>query len=352
MGLDSASYSHDIEYAHAGMIDWLTLKIDMTHLSAQLVQKLRSMSSRLCKINPDGTIDWEAFCFESVRSDTHQVTIRAGSDLQIQGSPARVGLPNNVFGSLDIRYCAQKMIDFAANHLVLGELPALQLWSCTRIDVTTNYLLSSLAEAQQVLSYLKQAPESRQKHSYESHGFYIGKGSTLHHGKIYLKGQDARRNNKSGRAHYTQEQLDKADRLLRAEYCIRRHMLSRLKDDDTEWYQLTPQRLFDAHTNYFKDYFSEIEVVDMGNILEKLLKVAETEGQGKAAYDCYVRIRLIGYEQSKSSYPKTSWYRHIKNLKAAGLTRADLNPINVLPLRKKSIEVREPVRHWDEISVA
>ena len=166
------------EYKRAGMIDWLTLKICLSLLPIHLVDKLRSMTARLCKISADGEVDWETYCWDSVRSDTHQVCIRVGSDFYIQGSPARVGLPNNAFGSLDIRYCAEKMIGFAAQYLGIDGLPPLELWSCSRIDVTRNYVMQSGAEARQALAYLKQCPESKQKHSYESNGFYIGKGST------------------------------------------------------------------------------------------------------------------------------------------------------------------------------
>ena len=166
------------EYKRAGMIDWLTLKICLSLLPIHLVDKLRSMAARLCKISADGEVDWETYCWDSVRSDTHQVCIRVGSDFYIQGSPARVGLPNNAFGSLDIRYCAEKMIGFAAQYLGIDGLPPLELWSCSRIDVTRNYVMQSGAEARQALAYLKQCPESKQKHSYESNGFYIGKGST------------------------------------------------------------------------------------------------------------------------------------------------------------------------------
>jgi II/X family phage/plasmid replication protein len=342
-----------VEFAYSGMIDWLTLRIDLSHLTIETIETIRAMASTLCKISPDGVVEWQSYCWESVKSDTHQVCVRVGSDLWIQGSPARVGLPNNMFGALDIRYCAHKMIAFASSHLGLGHLPPYKQWSCTRIDVTRNNLMHSDAEARQALSHLKQSPEGRQKHTFESNGFYIGKGSSLHSGKIYLKGQDARRNQKLQRALYTSAQLSKADKILRSEYMIRRHLIRRLKEEGgIDWFNLSPATLLQMHTDYFREYFSEIEVVDMSDILEKLLAVADTEGQAKSAYDCYIRIRTIGYEQAKVAYPKTTWYRHIKHLKNAGLTRADLNPSHVVPLRKRRIDVGQAVRHWDEISLA
>ncbi|MDO3385649.1 phage/plasmid replication protein, II/X family [Gilvimarinus sp. SDUM040013] len=341
------------EYLHAGMIDWLTLRLDLSHLPEPIARKLQAANSKIFKVNAvTGDIDWETYAWESVKSDTHQICFRVGGGLQIQGSPARLGLPNNAFGSLDIQYCATKMIDFAKLHFDLESLPPLKLWTCSRIDVTRNYLMQSGSEAKQALAYLKQAPEGRQKHSFESQGLYIGKGSSLHKGKIYLKGQDAKRCKKSGRAEYTEDQIKKSERLLRAEYTLNRHILNRFKKSGILWHQLNPQILLEMHENYFKEYFSVIEVTDMGDILEKLLKTAPTEGRAKSAYDCYVRIRMIGYEQAKESYSKTCWYRHLSFLKNAGLTRSDLQAINVIPLRKRSIEVSYPVRYWDDISAA
>lgn len=356
------------------MIDWLSLKIDLIHLPEPVVRKLQSLNSRLFKVSAStGQIEWESYAWESVRSDTHQLCFRVGTEFYIQGSPARLGLTNNVFGALCIKYCARKMISFAASFLGLSDLfsesrctdfhaqhddlcsgfPPLRFWKCSRIDITRNYLMQSEAEARQALAYLKQSPESRQKHSYESSGFYIGKRSTLHKGKIYLKGQDAKRCQRAGRALYTDDQLLKSQRLLRAEYTMARGLIRRLREDySLHWYDLTSDYLLRLHGAFFKDYFSEIEVTDMASVLEKLLIVAPSEGQARAAYDCYVRIRMCGYEQAKVTFTKPSWYRHIKFLKMAGFNRADLQPTNVIPLQKRAIQVSEPVRHWDDICVA
>lgn len=340
------------EYAHTGMLDWLTLRIDISKLPESVIYKLRSLASRLFKINPEGAIEWESYCWESVRSDTHQVCVRIGSDLWIQGSPARVGQLNNMFGSLDIRYCAHKMIHFAQTYLELDALPEIEHWVCSRIDITRNYEMASAAEARQVLAVLKQTPDARQKISYEPAGLYSGKGSSLQVGKVYLKGQDARRMQRAGKATYTEEELAKADKIVRAELALRRHRIRRLREEQgIHWHELSPDHLLNMHTEYFEEFFSEMEIADMSNILEKLMKIAPTEGRARAAYDCYTRIRLIGYEQAKVSYSKTAWYRHIGFLKAIGMSRADLNSINVVPLRKRAIELK-PVRHWDDIRVA
>tara|TARA_Y100001951_G_C11292957_1_gene273498 strand:- start:822 stop:1883 length:1062 start_codon:yes stop_codon:yes gene_type:complete len=342
------------EHEHSGMLDWLSLKINLMHLSEPVVRHLQSLSGMVFKINAlTGEEDWRTYCWTKIPSDSTDIHFRVTDSLHIQGSPARIGMPNNVFGAIDIRYCAQKMIGFAAQQLGYP-LPVIESWGCTRIDVTRNYLMQSESEARQALAYLKQAPESRQAHSYEQNGFYIGKGSSLQKGKIYLKGREAVANQrKKRRAHYTEEQLSKCQRLLRAEHTIGRHLLRRLREQQAiEWYQLSPNYLIQMHNLYFKEYFSDMELTDMSTILEKLTTVSPTEGQARAAYDCYVRIRMVGYEQARVTFTKPSWYRHIKHLKAIGLTRADLQPINVIPLRKRAIELSQPIRHWDDIRAA
>ncbi len=128
-------------------------------------------------------------------------------------------------------------------------------------------------------------------------------------------------------------------------------MLKRLKEDkNINYLDLNPDLLLKLHDDYFYQYHTNIEVTDMSDILEKLIKVAPTEGQARAAYDCYLRIRTVGYEQAKVSYTKPSWYRHIAILKASGLSRADLNASNVVPFRTRIIELSQSIRHWDDIA--
>jgi II/X family phage/plasmid replication protein len=340
------------EYLDSGMCDWLTLSICLTFLPPEDIFKIRSLSHRLFKISPDGEVIWETYPWEQVSSDSHQLSIRITNKLSIQGSPARLGLANNVFGSSDVRYCARKMLAFVQQSLGLQSLPPLECWSCTRIDYTRNFLMQSAAEARQALAYLKLAPERRQKHSSESNGFYIGKGSALHKGKIYLKGVDAHRNHSAGKACYTAEQLLKSEKLLRAEYTLGRLGILRLKEREaTSWFDLTGDDLKRMHTEFFHEYFSEVEVIDMGNLLEKLMAVAPTEGRARAAYDCYNRIRQVGFHQAKQTYPLRTWSRHVRYLKESGLSLSDLESghAHVVPIRRRPIYFQDAVRHWDDI---
>ena len=281
------------EYRYKGMIDWLSLSLDASVLPDALRCKLDCQAGRILKISADGELQWETSSWESIRSDTHQVACRLGSYFELKGSPARVGLPNNVFGSLDIAYCADKMIAFVVERFSFArsDLPPLSDWRCTRIDVTRNVFMQSEAEARQAILAMKQMPSGRQKVSYEENGVYIGKGSRHQTCKVYHKGQDAIRMQCQKKAFYTEEELALSQYLLRFELSLKSFSLRKLSKF-IHWSQLTPKFLLDAHDDFFTPYISTVEVTDMGMLLNKLLSVAPTEAQAKAAYRFYLSFLL------------------------------------------------------------
>lgn len=343
-----------------GMIDWLTLIIDMSLLPECAREFCRSNVDRIQRISPDGEIRWETSCRESIRSDSHQVTVSFGSTLQICGSPARVVDCNNVFGSLDIQQCAASMIRYASLHCGIILPLKLSVWRCSKIDVTQNFDMGSLQAVQQAIDYFKPLKIGRQKTSTEDTTVMWGKGSSLHMGKIYAKGPHARKMQAKKSAFFSPDQLAKADRLLRIEYSIRRLMIKRIYENSRrEWFDYDPQFLLSLHADYFGKFISSVEVVDMDNIRALLLdnvgKEAgkiPTAGQAQAAYNCYTNCKLLGYQQAKASFSQPSWSRHLKNLSTIGLVAADLQQQNVVPLRKRSVELHQPISSWDQINLA
>lgn len=343
-----------------GMIDWLTLWLDASLLDRDSMQRVLQNADRVQRINGlTGEVRWETSVREHISSDDHNVTVNFGSRLQIQGSPARVVSPHNVFGSLDIQECAKQMIRFVAKHHSMIIPTDLSRWSCSRIDVTQNYDMGSLAQAQQAIDYLKPLKCGRQKTSTYDTSVIWGKGSSLHKGKAYLKGPQLRELVSKNNARVSEIELAKADRLLRLEYSMCRGLIHRLKEGGLNWYDLKPEILLAYHSDYFSKFISTVEVVDMCNVLDMLLeKVGDgdgmipTEGRARAAYDCYTRIRMNGYHIAKDSYPKATFYKHVKYLGTIGLVAADLQPINVVPLRRRQIVLDQPVSSWDDINLA
>jgi len=94
----------------------------------------------------------------------------------------------------------------------------------------------------------------------------------------------------------------------------------------------------------------------MDNILEKLKDVTDektgkkiSEGQALAAYRTWGLIKMVGQEEAKLSMPVRTWHRHKGLLFAAGLSWADFSAGNVVPFRRKTILIGEPVESWDDI---
>ena len=344
------------EYAHPGMIDWLSLRLDVSLVPEALRLSMEKYSGKIMLISADGEVKATRCSWESIRSDTHQIAFRIGSYLEIQGSPARVGLRNNAFGSLDIRYCAEKMISFVLSQFgfLRETLPPLPEWGCTRIDITRNLCMASREEPAQALEALKYLPSGRQKVSFEPDGVYIGKRSSHQTVKIYLKGRDAKRLHASKKAFYTEEELLLSEYLLRFELMLRSRKIQNLsKSFNRHWAEFTPEFLLTCHDEFFSKYLSDAEIVDMNTLLEKLIEAAKssgrTEGAAKAAYGFYLLVKQHGLEVAKISTPKTTFHRHKKLLKDAGVAASDLVQSNVVPIRRKPILLCDAVCSWEDV---
>lgn len=347
--------------SQVGMIDWLTLWLDASLLDRDSMQRVLKNADRVQRINGlTGEVRWETAVREHISSDDHNVTVNFGSRLQIQGSPARVISAHNVFGSLDIQECAKNMIDFVAKHHSIFIPKNLKLWTCSRIDITQNFDMGSLAQAQQAIDYLKPLKCGRQKTSTYDTSVIWGKGSSLHKGKAYLKGPQLRELVSKNNARVSDLELQKSDRLLRLEYSMCRGLIHRIRESTClNWYDFNPEFLLKHHADYFSKFISTVEVVDMCNVLDMLLdNVGKCEGQiptvgrAQAAYDCYMRIRQNGYHNAKESYRPSTWFDHVKNLRSVGLVAADLQPFNVVPLRRRQIVLDQPISNWDQINLA
>lgn len=344
-----------------GMIDWLTLFLDASLLDRDSMMRCIKNADKILKINGvTGEKVWETSCREQISSDSHYITVSFGSRLKIEGSPARVIYSHNVFGSLDIQKCASDMISFVAEHYGIFIPRNLPKWTCSRIDINQNFDMGSLAQAQQAVDYLKPLKCGRQNTVTYDTACVWGEGSNLHSGKAYLKGPQLRKLVSRGTAQVSSFELEKSDRLLRLEYSMRRGQIAKIRKELAKsWYEFTPDFLIAHHADYFSKFISTVEVVDMCNVLEKLLSAVgtdkdciPTEGQARAAYNCYSLIRMNGRHIARESFTKPSWHRHIQNLSKIGLVAADLQPLNVVPLLRRQILLDQPVSSWDEIKLA
>lgn len=309
----------------------------------------------IMRIAPDGEVSWRKFERESVRSDSHQVTVEMTGDLIIYGSPARVGLKtiDNVFGSGDPLECAQRMIDFVCMVKGIG-LPAAKSFSCTRMDITHNYDLGSLDNVMSALEELRHVKGGRYQVKTSAETVYWSPKSAYRSGKAYSKGNHMRFLAEKGRAHITQEQHAKCDQLIRLELKLARHYFRKILKKP--WYELTERDLDIEHDNYFSQFVGDVEVSEMTDfetlLKNKAVELGYKEGQGKQAALSWCCIRSDGHEYWKERCAKSTYYRHLKILFAAGLSWADFAARNVIPIRKRRIVIDKPVTSWAEIKKA
>ena len=70
------------------MIDWVTFRVSLDHFDLAEVLELRSKQDKVFRVTGDGVQVWETVAWDSIRSDTHQLTYRITSDfVWVQGSP-------------------------------------------------------------------------------------------------------------------------------------------------------------------------------------------------------------------------------------------------------------------------
>lgn len=345
------------------LIDWLTLRFPLSgRLGVELNERILSCMGLMTKISPDGVVEWTKPVpdWESIRSDsvglfwsitadaesTYYLTIGASpSSLQNQGV--------NVFGSLDIETGAKILIQ-AAGKALEAILPDWRQWQCRRMDITANYDMGSAAQVKQALRLLLATDAPRRRTNSDSKGgdtVYWNPASDLRSGKAYHKGAHLRYQAKRGNILLDDVLHGLADSLLRLELKLGSRWFRRL---DHDWRDLTPEFLAAEHYNFFSSLIggSDVEVSDMGTLLEELEKVAPTKGQALSAHRTWALIKSIGYTQTKDSMPKATFMRHMQSLRAAGLSSADLCAGTVILFRRKSLVLGNPVLSWDELRKA
>lgn len=332
------------------MLDWLTLKVDGTHLSRDAITKLRSLSGRVVKVDAGGQIEWESVARENVRSDSHQVTVQMAGELTVCGSPARVTGTSNVFGSGDIRSCARSMLDFVATQVGV-QLPAMESWRCTRVDVTHNYDMWSAANVRAALMSLRHAEGGRYQVRTAAESVYWSVRSQVRSGKAYAKGPHLEYQLKRGSCDVNEEELALSHRLLRLELSLRSQFWR--EHSLKVWHEYSEEDFDSLHERYFAALVGDVETTDMSDV-EKLcreaaVKLGRTEGQGKSAFAYWCLIQAEGLHRARELTARSTHCRHLSVLRSAGLSWADFQARRVIPLRRQRLVLGNPVRSWDDL---
>ena len=349
------------------LIDWLTLRIPMDErLGKQLHAKIFAAMGHIVKYSPVGVQEWDKVVpdWESIRSDSMGLywSVTADADsvryLTIGASPS--SLQNNgvnVFGSLDLKECAETLINTACIALE-SILPNWKMWQCRRIDVTANYDMGNSAQVKQALNLLLRTDAPRRKANSDRRGgdsVYFNPTSTLRAGKGYHKGAHLRYQKRKGNIEISEEDLQLADRLLRLELMLGSMWFRRLTKD---WHELTAKDLTDQHHSFFSSLIGsgDIGVYDMGTLLQRLEKVAPSKGRAQSAHNTWALIKVLGFTQVKASMNPQTFRNHMVILRAAGLNDADLcsggETALILEFKRKNLVLGNPVLSWTELRQA
>ncbi|GHU14814.1 hypothetical protein FACS189441_5380 [Betaproteobacteria bacterium] len=348
------------------LIDWLTLRVPVTvdGLGAVLFRRIYDARMHISCVDANGEIKWRkaGLDIDALRSDTAGLCWMMQGDgtqyyLVIGGSPASIDHGINVFGHLDIQRAAHSLIRTASKALQ-AVLPPLDKWQCRRIDITGNYLLPDSDSVKQALRMLLNTDAARRKASSQKRGgdtVSWNPTSDLVKGKAYHKGPQLVYLSKKHSLSVTAEQIEFSNRLLRLEHTRGSRWFRREAEEGRRWQELTPERLGALYQDFFERLVDGVEVKDMDRIgLVKRIQQANdiSEGRAEAAFTTYRNIRADGFEVVKGYMGASTFYRHLKHLRAVGITDADLCNGNVIPFRPVKIILAQPVASWDEIRCA
>ena len=345
------------------LIDWITARLPESFFTPEEWANLMTDTDRIMKYNPKtGEQHWESCAWESIRSDSHQLSFKVGSDaVWLQGSPARViGDGCNVFSSgaaskLDLIGCVQRMSSFLFDNFGLKPRGSAHDWIVSRIDVTGNLLLDSADAVRIALDVLKELKGGKYKvNAKNTSTVYLGGNSRLTRSKIYAKGQHLRYLNKKksyeGRI-YSEYEIEKADRLLRLELTLGAQLLREKRIDNKSWWELSSGDLYEYWNDYFQKMIGDSEIMDTNHLQDKVFETAPTPGQARAAMGTWALIQQNGFVAAQSMHTTSTWYRNLKILRQAGLSDTDFSMGQIVPFRRKIFEC-QLVESWQELLAA
>ena len=328
------------------MVDWITLFLGSDNISEELHKKLYGMCDKTYRCEPDGTVKHMSLELKSLRSDFQGMAFHySNNGLRISGSPASCVHRNNAFGTGDLIQSFNHLRQYLERAIGLPVPASPYLWSCSRIDYNLMFDLGNQTAVLSSLDYLKNSKTRGDNVERRNTTVYWNKGSSYLSYKAYSKFQHAvARNNISH--FYTEDELQKLQGLLRLEMQIGRKFIQK---HNLRWYEMTESNLIQLHKNHFDKVIGNVSIPSQNELLDKLKEICPSENQALAAFNTWCNIRNVGLTTIKNSMSKASYYRHIKFLKEAGLSLADLNSGQILPFRQKLIVLGEPVKNFKDV---
>ena len=348
------------------LIDWLTMRLPIsvaTHPA--LFERVAQYSGHVVSTDCNGEVKWmkRNLDIESLRSDSPglywQLTGDGKTDVLVIGSsPASLEHGLNVWGSIDIQHCAAVLIACASKSLQLVLPPASQ-WQCRRIDITANYALPDPASVKCALSQLLVSSGARRRTSSHNRGgdtVYWNPASDRSKGKAYHKGPQVMNLWKKNKLQNLPADIDLLDQIIRLEHTRGAKWFRDLEHANNRWQDLTPEKLIALHTEFFAPLVGhgiEVKNMEKTQIVATIMQQNNcTENQALAAFNTYRNCRIDGYEVTRTSMARTTFFTHQKLLKVAGISDSHLRTASIIPFPKIRFDLAKPVACWDDIRTA
>lgn len=332
------------------MLDYLTLSIDGMDISQEVRDYFERKQNMLVCFTSEGEVVWRRPQLERVRSDTHEVSAQLCSKLDIWGSPARCmgDGKSNVFGSFDINECFHGMLGFVEKQIG-AELPHdPEPWRVRRVDLTGNFHLGALETVIQALNYLRHSEGGRYQVRTSAETVYWSKGSSLRTGKAYAKGPHMQVQAKKGKAELTEKQMKMVQTLLRLELKLGSTWWSRTASKP--WFKYSQKEFLSIFQDYFKQFIGSVEVSEVkDDVLKRLYEVAPTPGQARAALTTWSLIQTHGEQAARKLISRSAWYKHRALLRKVGISFADFHERRIVPFRRRTIVLGDPVTSWEDL---
>lgn len=345
------------------LIDWLTMRLPVSPTTHPAIfDRVAQYAGHLVSTDCNGEIKWikRNLDIESLRSDSPglfwQLTGDGKTDvLAIGASPASIEHGLNIWGSIDIQHCADVLISCASRSLSML-LPSRDSWQARRIDVTANYALPDPASVKSALSQLLVSSGARRRTSSHNRGgdtVYWNLNSDRAKGKAYHKGPQVMNLWKKNRIQNLPEQVDLLDQIIRLEHTRGARWFRELERAGIRWQDLSPEYLIALHTEFFAPLVGhgiEVKNMEKTQIVKTIMQQNYcTENQAVAAFNTYRNCRIDGYEVTRSTVPRATFYRHLKLLKVAGISDSHLRTASIIPFPKIRFDLARPVGCWDDI---
>lgn len=287
----------------------------------------------------------------SVRGKVHTTLSDCPPFVEIEASVHKLFLGHNVYGGTeDFRKACVYLIQFVEELLGI-EMPGkhaiggyARTWTVKRIDFSYVFNLGSMEAIQQFFYLMRNSYYPRRSVStYGLSGLQFNASTSVI--KFYHKGPEFKKHdfNKLRRAGvFTESQLFEmlilATEILRVEVEIKTRKLkydfqkTRYGSEPFIW-DITPEYLqgvYETEINrVMKEGKKKTEIVRDSLDVEGRLKSMYSVARANVLFSAYLKMINFGVEKYKASVPKATYYRHMKELREAGVSVSLNNEVNL-----------------------